>query len=142
MGLPVRTTRRRLRTVVWVACVIGAFVATHVPPPDMPIPHAPSDKLLHFVGYAVLGIVTVWRVMGGRSDVGARTLILWCLGLIAWGFFDERTQPLVRRGFEWLDWVANIGGAVTGVLVMACYQKWTLRGKELEMKDARMKDEG
>jgi VanZ family protein len=99
--------------------MVGAFVATHLPPPEGPPPYMISDKLLHFLGFVVLGMVSIWRITGGGVRLRARVGLLWCLGLVAYGLFDEVTQPLVGRTFEWADWIADGCGAAAGVLFAA-----------------------
>jgi VanZ family protein len=36
---------------------------------------------------------------------------------MAFGLLDEATQPLTGRDFDWFDWLADILGAVTGLIV-------------------------
>ncbi len=121
--------RRGLRTVLWAAWLFTAFVATHLPPLESPVPFMIRDKLMHFVGFTVLGILTIWRTTGGGARLVPRMVVGWYLALVAYALFDEATQELVGRTFEWADWVADCGGAAAGTFVgILCY-RWTMREK-------------
>ncbi len=112
-----------IRTIIWSICMAGAFVATHIPKLGVHVHRLPSDKTLHFLGFAALGIATVWRLAATGSRIGMRRALCWCLGLIAYGLFDETTQPLVGRAFQWTDWFADAAGAVAGMAaMMAAYR--------------------
>ena len=117
---------RHIRTIIWSICMAGAFVATHIPAPDVHRYRLPSDKLMHFLGFAALGIATVWRLAGPRSRIGLRPAVYWCLGLIAYGLFDEATQPIVGRAFQWTDWFADAAGAVAGMAAMMAVYRFVV----------------
>lgn len=112
-----RSAPGSLRTVLWLSCLAGAFLATHLPPPRTPLRHVPSDKLLHAIGFAVLGMLTIWQAAGGRTGLSRPVLATRYLALLAYALFDEVTQPLVGRSFEWKDWLADAGGAATGMII-------------------------
>jgi len=115
-----------VRTVLWAAWVITAFTATHIPPPEHTVPPLISDKLLHFAGFTTLGLLTIWRISAGGVQIRSKVAWLWYLGLVAYGLFDETTQPLVRRSFQWGDWIADCGGAAAGVAIALLCHRWTL----------------
>jgi VanZ family protein len=118
-----KRTSRTTRTVLWVACLTAAFVTTHLPPPAVPARPIINDKVLHFAGFVVLAVLTIWRIADHDRRIVAKTALFWLLVLVAYGIFDETTQPYFRRTFEWLDWAADIGGAATGVLItMLCHR--------------------
>ena len=119
------------RTVIWLICFAGAFLATHIPPPKTPLPHAPNDKLLHFVGFTVLGLLTLWQAAAGRSRLAPRAIVVRYLGLLAYAFLDERTQPLMGRSCEFGDWLADAGGAAAAVLIVLMF---STRGRLAEAK--------
>lgn len=112
IGLPART-----KFVVWLACVTGAFVLTHTPAPDdFAIPPWLGDKLLHLVGYLVLGWVTTWMINRGPPAVPRRVTVGCLIGLMVYAVFDEATQPLVGRSCEVSDWIADALGACLGTV--------------------------
>ncbi len=125
MSSQTRSAGRGWRTGVWLAVVGGAFVATHIPVPAGSVPFAIRDVWLHFVGFVVLGMVTIWRIAGGGARIGVRTAAGWFLGLVAYGLFDEVTQELVGRTCQWTDWAADGAGAAVGVLAAVVWSRWT-----------------
>jgi len=108
----------RFRSGAWLAALVLAFVATHLPPPDAPPPILKHDKLLHVLGYAVLGLLTGWRIAADCLSPASRRFWGWLLALIAYAGFDELTQPVVGRSCELGDWLADAGGAAAGMLAV------------------------
>lgn len=109
------------RTALWAVCLMCAFIATHMPPPPRPAPMIINDKILHFVGFGVLGLLTAWRLGEGQRRITLSLLLGWYLFLVLYGIFDEGTQELVGRSFEWSDWLADCVGGLVGMLVcLAC----------------------
>jgi VanZ family protein len=105
--------------------VASAFVATHVPPPAGPLPIVVRDVWLHFVGFVVLGMVTIWRIAGGGARIGLRAAAGWFSGLVAYGLFDEFTQQFVGRTCQLTDWAADGAGAAVGVVTAVVWSRWT-----------------
>ena len=94
------------------AFVIGLMAVAWtslLPPDDLPSTFGLSDKVLHLVGYATLGVLA------------ALSRLRWPVALvvvIGWGLALEMIQgALGYRSFEWLDVVADGLGALAGVLV-------------------------
>ncbi len=101
-------------------CVL--FLATHWPNPFPPggTPKYP-DKLVHFTAYAglaLLGVLALARAPAGtrRRVSGWRSMGVLAL-VVGYGLFDEITQPVTGRDFEWLDWAADCAGATTGTIL-------------------------
>jgi VanZ family protein len=118
-----REIGHRSRTVIWALCMAAAFVTTHLPPPKLHLPPNIGDKVMHCAGYAALGILTIWRTgdMLGKNKL--RLLVISFAGLAVYGIFDEATQPIFGRTFEWLDWAADLIGAAMGIaVIVACYR--------------------
>lgn len=118
-----RPVRPAFRTAFWLACVAVAFAMTHTPRPGNLHGLLRHDTLAHLVGYTGLGLVTIWRIAGGARP-GMREVACWAAGLIAYGLFDEATQPLVGRSFEWTDWAADLSGAIVGTLGATAWYRW------------------
>jgi len=101
------------------------FLATHWrnPWPRGGTPSYP-DKLVHFTAYGILAGLAVYAI-GNRLSVRglAKRAAAILAVVIAYGLLDEFTQPLTGRDFEWLDWAADIGGAVCGTL-LATLWRW------------------
>jgi len=95
--------------VLFALGVIGVTWTSLLPPEDIPPTLGLSDKVLHLLGYAVLGVLAV--LSGLRWPVALAAVI----GL---GSVLEMVQGLLGyRSFEWLDLVADAIGAAAGVLV-------------------------
>ncbi len=124
---------RGRRTVVWLVTWAMAFVVTHLPPPATPAQPLINDKLLHFTGFAALGILTAWRHADVLRPLSLRLLMFWLLVLIAYGLTDEVTQELVRRSFDWYDWLADGIGAAFGISVGAACHRWSIRAQESKL---------
>lgn len=100
--------------VYW--CVM--FLATHVSfrSEGRAVPGA--DKVVHFVGFAILGmLLSFWIALRRPLTFSIMGVILVAIGL--YGIIDELLQIPVGRDCELLDWVADILGASCGVGVMA-----------------------
>jgi VanZ family protein len=92
---------------------IGAFVATHIPSSGVPDLHT-SDTVAHAIGYGGLTTLLVLSLASfGRSR---STRILLALGLLlAYGAFDELTQPAFLRTASFYDWLADAAGTAIAV---------------------------
>lgn len=113
---------QRLQTPLWAACLIAAFVATHLPPSELPSTPWLSDKVEHIVGYFGLGFITAWRFRQSLippSAIRKALVILGCLCLYA--AFDELTQPWFGRSAELADGLADLAGASIGISVYLVY---------------------
>jgi VanZ family protein len=120
-----RTTGRPLLTRVslWapvVAYLLAIFVVSSMPqPPGMPA--AVGDKSLHLAAYAVLGVLLVRALSGGRAaGVNGRVVTWAALLATAYGLTDEVHQAFVPgRTADVRDLLADAVGATVGAL--ACY---------------------
>ena len=88
----------------WGLC----FLLTHLPPSSVPSAVSSIDKLAHGGGYFVLGLLLFCKLQ--------RWLLTLSL-LFAYSVFDELTQPLIGRSFEWVDLLADGLGGAAGVIL-------------------------
>jgi VanZ family protein len=116
-GFPLWAARLLAAATAVYAVVLVA--ATHYPRPEEFLgPNAPSDKLLHFMAYGVLGLLsaaTLWAYGRWSPQGGLRLLTLLSLAAIV----DEVTQPLCYRAAEPLDWVFDCIGLALGTTIIA-----------------------
>ena len=116
---------RILNTRHWVRIVLGLFyllvivLLSLLPTSSFPdIPYfSGEDKWIHFCMYLGLGFMTCWRLdTGGRHAVPTYILII---GVGLWGVLMEILQRLMANGrsLEWLDMLANLGGAAAGLYI-------------------------
>jgi VanZ family protein len=124
-----RPSRRLLILAAAVAYWLFLFIATHTPgSPDPRPPRVPHlDKVQHLVAFAALGAIvcaaaSTFATPSWRMYVGVIALIA------LYAAIDEWTQGLVeRRMSDLLDWIADVVGAVLGVILFAAARKWWLR---------------
>lgn len=76
-----------------------------------------SDKIKHFVGYAVLGALT-WRSLGESCTKWRRFWL--AVGVCAvYGASDEFHQRfVVGRTCDFCDWMADVIGSSIGAMIM------------------------
>lgn len=108
------TGLRRLLLASSIGYVILLVVATHVPGPERFVGRGQSDKLLHFIAYALLGgLVTATLASTGRAT--RSNLRLVTVSLILFAAADETTQPLFRRTADPVDWAFDVLGILAGL---------------------------
>ena len=116
--------------------LIALLTGTHLPNPEGFFPIEGNDKWLHFCAYFGLAfLLATWR---SRS-----TKVCWKITFAVWlttaffGATDELTQQLpgIHRHCDFADWVADVSGSVSGLLVWHLL-RWTLfverRGVKLQ----------
>jgi len=117
-------------TIVTIVLLCGywalLFAGTHFPLPPGTLSGG-MDKKIHFVAYAGLGFLLM-AVHATRGLYSWKTVWICWLILVGYGVFDEVTQPLVNRQCELYDWLYDITGAATGLLVVTL-AVWCLRPK-------------
>jgi VanZ family protein len=106
----------RARTLAIVYFIV-LFVGTHLPAERLEAIATASDKWLHFGGYATL---TVLVLAGWELTIGVlqpkHYFAVWLAGVF-YGAFDEVSQTPVGRHCDMNDWMADVLGVVTGLLV-------------------------
>lgn len=144
-----RAALRSRRAWRWLfSFLLLSLLLTHVPSP-LPHRSEPRhwDKLVHFGLYATLaGLVSRALALRTRSSASCHrptvetgyatsaavhrniagrrgATVLRCFGvffcLLVFGLLDETTQPLTGRDFDWLDWLADGAGILSGIF---CYE--------------------
>lgn len=108
-----------------IALYAIAYTMTHLPPNRVPGTGWFNDKLLHATGYTALGLMTFLTLMMRNRRRTWTTVVGTWAWLIGYAFFDEATQPLVGRDFEWNDLAADGAGALLGiVIVFLVIRRW------------------
>ena len=112
-SLPRAAAVMRLLTM---GLLIVMFVGTHIPSPVQTEISA-NDKAIHFWAYLSLSffLLASWELSVGRlKPIHYFTVWLVCT---LYGAFDEITQIPVGRTGDSMDWLFDVMGAVTGLLV-------------------------
>lgn len=102
--------RAALAARILLVAAAGVVAWTSLlPPDDLPSSFGLSDKVMHLVGYLVLGVLAV---LSGLPR-------LWAVAsVVAFGLLLELAQGVLGyRSFEWADLGADALGAVAGVVV-------------------------
>jgi len=88
------------------------------------------DKLLHAVGYTVLGVLALRAFHGGFSRPRLEPILYAALVVIVWGISDEFHQSFVpgRDASAW-DVLADVVGVLIAILLFAML---TLRSARAE----------
>ncbi len=106
------TASRWLPVLVWAAFIL---VLTSWPNPRVPMSASSIDKFAHFGLYGVLGFL-VGRTI--RPPQLGPSIVKALLVLAAFGAADEWHQRFISgRSMSVWDWVADIAGAFTGLLL-------------------------
>jgi hypothetical protein len=95
------------------------FLLTHVAQvPGFILRTQMSDKTMHYLGYLILTFLWWFSVYPAQRP-SIRRLPFWItLALLAaYGAFDEWLQGFTHRTPDVWDWVADMGGVITGLVI-------------------------
>ena len=113
---------RRLLCLVYLFLII--FLSL-LPPSQFPkITLFPGiDKLIHLLMYAGLGWLIMWAFY--KEHLSKPTRVFIFLSVPIWGALMEFMQLFMHQGrsFSWVDILANLAGAILGVLVFKWMEK-------------------
>ena len=113
--------------VLSIAVIISMFLGTHIPPPFGPQEISHMDKVLHFSAYLLLTtcLLASWELASGTLQP-THYFMVW-LVVILYGLFDEITQIPFGRQCDGLDWLADVAGTVTGLILFRAARPWMYR---------------
>lgn len=101
---------------MWAALILWLSVSA---PPNLPdVNFFEPDKLAHMFVYGVLAFLILWGF--SKSQTVSKKMLQWtAFGCSLYGFVLECVQYFLCTGryFENLDNLANIIGAILGVLI-------------------------
>ncbi len=113
---------RVLLGVYWPVLAVG----THWPRLQLPNPTIAIidfDKIAHFCGFGLLGVLLIHARLAGRRRGFDRSIIVGVVVALLYAFVDELTQPLFERTVSVRDLVADLLGiAVASVGVWLWYR--------------------
>lgn len=123
---------QRWSGVVLLAYLTALITGTHLPHPEDLISIQSNDKLLHFGAYFGLAFLMATRLWTLRPVTWRATLAIGALVALT-GATDELTQllPGINRQCEFFDWLADLAGAVCGLLV------WQLGRRMMTRREAK-----
>ena len=104
----------------------GIFILTHI---QISIPKwtgsgiVINDKLVHYLMYLVL-VLLWWAVTNPSPESNFGRQIVWITFAVAVAYagFDEWSQGFVGRDSSLYDFVADVGGIVTALIVLCVFK--------------------
>ena len=121
---PEKSRPRILSILLWVAVACwaaGILMLSSLTPKQLPqAAFVFSDKINHFLAFAVGGWLTASALQSTRPSTSSSTRLLWAVAALllvaAFGAFDELFQLLTpgRSGADTYDWIADLIGATAG----------------------------
>lgn len=112
---------RRMIGIAWATVALYVLVAvclTHMPRPPTQLTAHIWDKYLHGCGYFLYAALIY--TAAGLTFPRLRGLALILVLLLAlWAAADEITQPLFGRDCDIFDWVADMIGVLTAVVLLS-----------------------
>ncbi len=114
--LPQLRRAARFARYATVILLLGMFIGTHIPADVGPhVVH--TDKLAHTLAFMALtcSLLTSWELSTGVLRP-QHYFAVWLFGTL-YGAFDEITQTPVGRVCDLMDWLADIGGILIGLVL-------------------------
>ena len=107
---------RRLLFLVYLFLIIFLSLSSPSQFPKI-ILFSGADKIIHLLMYAGLGWMLMWAFYKGHLSKLIRVFLF--LSIPVWGILMEIMQLFMHQGrsFSWYDILANLVGAIIGVLV-------------------------
>lgn len=118
---------RRRKTVLLTLLVYwpAIFIITHLPVPEWVRRGQVSDKTAHFIAYLALIFLWWFAVSPYRKVNWKKPLVWWTLLVMVWyGAFDEWLQTYVGRSANVSDFLANLAGMLTGLVLLSIFTFW------------------
>lgn len=117
--------RRKITVVLLLFYWPVLSVLAHIPIPQLVRRAGVSDKSLHFLAYLVL-VFLLWFAVSSDKKVNWRRGAAWLILLVValYGAVDELSQPLAGRTCDMMDLVANLVGALVGLIVCSIFTFW------------------
>jgi hypothetical protein len=101
------------------------FVLGHIPIPQVVYEAKVSDKSLHYLAYLIL-VFLLWFAISPDKKVNWRKAGPWWILLIVvlYGIVDEISQGYVGRNCDILDFLTNLAGSTTGLILFTIFTFW------------------
>lgn len=121
--------RQKLIIILLVFYWPAIFILTHIPMVSIPmwvIQTNTNDKILHYLVYLIL-VFLLWLAINPNEKVNwGRTSVWWVLLVVVWyGVFDEWLQSYVGRSCDIADFLADLAGTLTGLILLSFFSFWS-----------------
>jgi len=120
--------RQKLITTLLLLYWPTIFILTHIPQvPSWVSQFTFSDKILHFFGYLIL-VFLFWFAINPNRKVSWRRAGVWWILLVTvvYGIADEWLQGWVMRDPDVMDFLADLTGAFTALILLSIFPFWPL----------------
>ena len=140
---PVETARDSKLIRYWLPVLAWAvFIFSFSSIPNPPVPHAPGlhmDKILHMIGYGMLGALLFRAFAKGEKMGNQLCVVLTILFSTAYGMSDETHQFFVGRDCDLGDLIADFAGAT---IAASAFVVWIRRRGSLERSEFTLQRAG
>ncbi len=117
--------RQKLTIGALILYWLVLFTLAHVPIPQLVFRAHVSDKSLHFTAYLILAFLFWFAINPERKVNWLRASAWWVLLVLAgYGIADEVLQDLSGRSCDIMDYVADLIGAITGLILFSFFSFW------------------
>lgn len=102
------------------------FIATHTPVGRLPkIQIFGRDVTLHFSAFFILTFL-FWLAKYGRQKPALlkRPVIFTLVVIAAYAAIDEISQSFVSRHCSIIDWLSDVAGAITALILLVLIRRW------------------
>ena len=117
--------RKKINIVILAVYWPLLFVVAHIPIPQVVYEAQVSDKSLHFLAYLIL-VFLLWFAFCPDTRVNPRNKAFWwvIIIMISYSAADEVLQSYVGRMCDLKDFLANLAGISTAMLLMSLCTFW------------------
>lgn len=117
--------RQKLTIISLLIYWPAIFVLAHIPIPDLVYRAQVSDKSLHFLAYLFL-VSLLWFAINPEKEADwRRATVWWILIVMVWyAVIDELLQACVGRSCNVTDFLANLAGILTGLILSSFLTFW------------------
>ena len=121
----VQALKKKVTILLLALYWLVLFVLTHIPMPDLVHQAGVSDKTLHFLAYLVL-MFLLWGAIKPYQKVNWRRAAVWWLlfVVVGYGGVDEWLQGYVGRTTDLKDFLADLGGSATSLVLLSVLEFW------------------
>ncbi|MFA5238687.1 MAG: VanZ family protein [Phycisphaerae bacterium] len=103
----------------------GVFIIAHVPIPRLVYKAQVSDKSLHFLVYLILTFLLWFTISPNKKVNWRKAAAWWVLFVVVWyGVVDEVLQSYVGRSCDAKDFLADLAGTLTGLILFSFFNFW------------------
>jgi len=102
------------------------FILTHIPVQDTARRFGMSDKTMHYLAYMGL-MFLLWQAISPYQKVNWQKVKVWLvLAAVVWyGAADEWLQGRMNRSADVWDFLADVIGAMIGLVILWLFEFWT-----------------